>query len=295
MNYQEQMEHQRMDDRAVQAAHRRMMMKSMGHNAVGILANTKHGPMVVDAEDGVVGYLLLNNGSYGEEEFERAKCFVNKDSNVLVVGANIGAHVVPLSRECKKLVAIEANPNTFKHLVSNIKLNSCFNVELHHVAASDKEERIKFLMNRENGGGSKRAPVNPKYDYLYDRPYEIEVEARALDEIVKDRNFDYILMDIEGSEYFALKGMQDILKTTKAIAVEFYPFHIKDIAGVTIAAFLSVVEPHFEWLFIPDDGLYDKANIVGKLTAMFDAGEIHEGIIFLKDVPEFLKQAQPTA
>ena len=293
MSIKEQMQVQLLQDRAAQATYRRTLMKSMGHNAVGILANTKHGPMVVDAEDGVVGYLLLNNGSYGEEEYDRACKFV-KGGNVLVVGANIGAHAVPLSRLCKELYAVEANPNTFKHLVSNMRLNECRNMSAIHVAASDKEDKIKFLMNRENSGGSKRMPNNPKWEYIYDNPFEIEVQAMPMDQVIKERSFDYILMDIEGSEYFALKGMQEILKGTEAIAIEFYPFHIKDIAGVSISEFLSVVEPHFNWLFIPGDGLYDKINIVGKLTAMFDAGEIHEGIILMKNVPSFLKQDKST-
>ena len=297
MNYKQCLEWTQLNDRMEQSRHRRLVLKSFGHNAVGILANTAHGPMVVDPEDSVVGYLLLNNGCYGVEELERAKAVTTKEGNVLIVGTHIGALAIPLSRVCKNLHAVEANPATFSHLVTNLRINECSNVTAYNVAANDKEEKLRFLMNRENSGGSKRFPVHVKPDYVYDRPLEVEMQAMRLDDLIKERNFDFCLMDIEGSEYFALKGMQEILRGIKAIAIEYYPFHIRDIAGVGIDDFLASILPHFNWLYVPGDAVYSGEDIRGKLTAMFNADEIHEGIYFFKELPEFLrqKQALPTA
>ena len=217
---------------------------------------------------------------------------MTKEGNVLIVGTHIGAHAVPLSRCCKQLFAVEANPSTFSHLVTNLRINECSNVTAYHVAASDKEETLRFLMNRENSGGSKRMPVHVKNEYVYDMPLEVEVQAMRLDDVIKEREFDFCLMDIEGSEVFALRGMQEILKGVKAIAIEYYPFHIRDIAGFGIADFLAPILPHFNWLYIPGDDIYSGEDITGKLTAMFDANEIHEGIYFYKELPEFLRQEQ---
>ena len=245
--------------------------------------------------------LLLENGSYGDDEFELAKSFTSPEGNVLVVGANIGAHAVPLSRCCKKLHAIEANPAVFAHLVSNLRLNDCGNSAAYSVAASNKHETIRFLMTKENAGGSKRYPIKAKYEYFYDNPDEIEVQAEKLDDVIAERNFDLVFMDIEGSEYFALGGMQDILKGTKAISIEYYPCHITEVAGVTLEEWYSTLEPHFDWLYVSSaqdnaEGVYPKDQIFGVLKAMFDAGKFHEGVYFLKNpLPTWLQEKVKSA
>ncbi|MGH7427267.1 MAG: hypothetical protein ACREJ4_02740, partial [Candidatus Methylomirabilaceae bacterium] len=62
-------------------------------------------------------------------------------------------------------------------------------------------------------------------------------------------------MDIEGSEYFALQGMQKILAHARVLVVEFLPHHLKNVSGVTVEQFLSVIPPHFRTLTIPSKGL----------------------------------------
>ena len=47
--------------------------------------------------------------------------------------------------------------------------------------------------------------------YTYDNPKVIDVDAYSLDEYLDHDEFDLVLIDIEGSEYFAMKGMSNIL------------------------------------------------------------------------------------
>src|SRR4029077_9834783 len=115
---------------------------------------------ILDPEDAFVAGDLLVRGEYERELYDQLKRCVTSSGNVLVVGAHIGAHVIPLSRCCRKLVAIEANPLTFNYLEANVRLNCCYNVELHCVAADQTAGQIDFLLNRENSGASKRMPVS---------------------------------------------------------------------------------------------------------------------------------------
>jgi FkbM family methyltransferase len=201
-----------------------------------------------------------------------------------VVGTHIGAIAVPLARDCRELVAIEANPNTFKLLEANVRLNALNNVTLHNVGASDKEETLSFLLNRDASGGSKRMPATQRFFYTYDQPEVINIPAVSLDDLLGERTFDLIFMDIEGSEYFALKGMRKILARSRALMVEFLPHHIADVANVGIDEFLSVIEPHFPWLFIPGKPeMITGAAISQTLRGMFEAGVGHDGIYFLKE------------
>jgi hypothetical protein len=94
-------------------------------------------------------------------------------------------------------------------------------------------------------------------------------------------------MDIEGSEYFALKGMQEILAGTKALAIEFYPNHITEVAGVTLEEWYAQLAPHFNQLYVSGamenaEGIYNGDDVYPALKSMFDAGKCHEGLYFLK-------------
>ena len=255
--------------------------RSLGKDVTGLIVEAKNGRFAVDPSDLEVGAKLRVHGAYGMEEVERIASLVDETSSVLVVGSHIGSLVIPIARMCSKVVAIEANPNNYRLLETNITLNGATNVEPHHVAASGKEELIRFQMNTVNSGGSKRVPVHNRYIYTYDNPEVIEVQAYALDAYLDDHAYDVVLIDIEGSEYFAMQGMTSILSQTKTLIVEFLPHHITNVAGVTLDDFLAQVPEHFTKLTVPTkDTTYDRAQGMEVLKGMFAAGEGDDGILF---------------
>lgn len=276
---------------AEEAAERKTRLLSFGPYALGLLVKTENGLFVVDAEDRWVGGALLNHGAFMEHEYNLARSLINHRSDVLIVGSHIGTHVVRLSHECRALTAIEANPATFQLLKLNVLINERHNVTIHNIAASDRHEKITFLMNRENSGGSKRFPAHPHYNYVYDNPDSVEIDAAPLDQLLNESQFDLVFMDIEGSEYFALRGMQNILARCKALSVEFIPHHISEVAGVGIDDFCASFLPHFEWMYIPGrEQLFRGPAMARQLCTMFEANDGHDGIYFLKELsPEWLK------
>ncbi|HZS12311.1 MAG TPA: FkbM family methyltransferase, partial [Nitrospirales bacterium] len=147
--------------RAFKAAlHKKKILKLLGSHASAVLADTRNGRFLVDPEDMGVGRSLLTNGSYGDGELERLLPHLTKQSDVLVVGAHVGALVVPLARACNTLVAVEANPRNFDLLRANLTLNGSLNVRTIHAAANDTKASLEFLLSRANSGGSKRMPVH---------------------------------------------------------------------------------------------------------------------------------------
>jgi FkbM family methyltransferase len=282
------------EERAQQGAERKRRLMSFGPYAHGILVKAKSGGFyVVDAEDSSVSAILLNEGSFYEAERALAESLISASSDVLVVGPHIGGHAVPLSKSCNELIAIEANPNTFAFLKANLLLNECSNVTCYNIGASDKAEKIQFILNRENSGGSKRMPpVGGQRPYFYDDPEVIEIDCISLDTLLGHRQFDLIFMDIEGSEYFALKGMQQILARSRALSVEFLPHHISGVANVSVEEFIAQIEPHFQWMYIPGyDFITPKHEITNKVKEMYYANQGHDGIYFLKEISDdWLKQ-----
>ena len=257
--------------------------RQLGDGVKSVIVESKNGTLAVDPRDLEVGLKLRNNGSYGLDEIARINELITTQSNVLVVGAHIGSLVIPIAKNCNKVVAIEANPNNFNLLKTNLHLNKSENVTIHNIAASSKQEIIKFQMNVVNSGGSKRLPKNNEYMYRYDNPEVIEVQAYSLDEYLDENIFDLVLIDIEGSEYFAMQGMEKILSNCNTLIAEFLPHHLKNIADVTVEQFLSLIPKQFTQLTIPSKNETHPIDIGGVvLQQMYNNKEGDDGLIFTK-------------
>lgn len=235
---------------------------------------------LVDPEDYGVGRHLRLHGRYGEDELHRLAPLVDADSDVLVVGTHVGTLAIPLAGMCRHVSAIEANPDTFRLLEANVAINQVSNLEAHNIAASDRQQELKFLVNRSNSGGSKIAPLTKDFQYYYDNPEEITVQGYPLDERLGGRSFDLIVMDIEGSEYFALRGMQEILASTKTLVVEFVPHHLRNVSNVTVEQFLETVST-FDRLEVPVLGqTVGRDQFATVLNQLYDRDQSDDGIIF---------------
>jgi FkbM family methyltransferase len=226
---------------------------------------------------------LLHAAEYGEDELALAATFIRPESNVLMVGTHIGSLAVPLSKLCASLDAVEANPSTQRLAEANLRINACWNATLHKVAAGEARGQISFLINRENSGGSKRKPLVDRDFYLYDDTEQVMVDCFPLDEICGGKSYHLIIMNIEGSEFFAFKGMPQILSDAQALSVEFLPHHIRDAAGVPIDAFVDQLEPHFKWMYVPDrHEVVGVADMREELRQMYEQGISSAGLYFLK-------------
>lgn len=255
----------------------------VGKHVEAMLIRSKNGLLLVDVEDQKVGRHLAYEGEYGLDDLQRLLGIVAPDDTVLIVGAHVGSLAIAASKACRRLIAVEANPRTFSLLQYNLLINGCSNVVAINTAAGDKEEQIQFVASRVNSGGSKKMPANMEYRYFYDSPKIINIPAKPLDSVLTNIHVDVILMDIEGSEYIALKGMQRTLGQAKYLLMEFIPNHLKDISGVSTAAFVEALGDHFATLEIPSKGMkVDRSEFTSVLQKMYDHGECDFGLLFAK-------------
>lgn len=255
----------------------------LGSHVQAVLVDTDEGLFAVDPEDFGIGRRLRYRGACRSEELQRLGEYLPDDGEVLIVGAHIGTLAVPISRACRRVVAVEANPRSVDLLKMNLVLNDVSNCRVIHTAANDRHDPIEFLLSRANSGGSKRVPQVRSFLYYYDKPETISVPGAPLDDVLERHDFDLIVMDIEGSEVFALRGMQDILSRSQALAVEFVPHHLRNVSGVSVDEFLAPIEPHFQTLRIPSKGVnVESEGFLRTLQMMFLRGEEDDGIIFEK-------------
>jgi FkbM family methyltransferase len=178
----------------------------IGPSVQALLVRSRNGLLLVDPDDCTLGRRLAKDGEYSWNEIERLRSYVRQSDDILIVGAHVGTIAIPIAANCRSVTAIGANPCSFSLLNLNLQINGVTNIHAVNVAASDKTEEIEFLMNRVNSGGSKRMPMIRSYLYFSDSPKITTVHAKLLDEMFPKLIPAVIFMDIEGSEYFAIKG-----------------------------------------------------------------------------------------
>ena len=225
-----------------------------------------------------------------QPRFKRSRGFAARKADCWLSGAHIGTLAIPLARVCSTVVAIEANPETFELLQLNVQLNGVTNCRCIHKAASSRFESIEFLVSRLNSGGSKRSPIVKDPEYYWDNPQTVAVEAAPIDELLPGEFFDIIAMDIEGSEYLALQGMQRILGGATVLQIEFLPHHLQNVAAVSVVDFVSQLAPHFVTLCIPSRRItVGQEEFIATLSDMYDRGEGEDAIYFLKHPRESIR------
>lgn len=263
---------------------------SLGPYATAIITHTRQGRFAVDPEDFVIGKKLREQGECWAGELRLLQNFVTPQSKVLVLGSHIGILTIPLAQYCAEVVAFEANPKTYQLLQLNLLLNNVGNCRAFNLAASSRHEQLEFILSRVNSGGSKRVP-QVEWLYYFDRPETVTVQAVPVDAQIPDRDFDLVIMDIEGSEYFALQGMPEILSQARVLQLEFIPHHLRDVAGVEVGAFVALVTPHFRSLIVPSQDLVvGQDQFLPVLQEMFDKNRSDAGLLFLKAEPQGIQR-----
>lgn len=166
-----------------------------------IVLNTKHGHFIVNPADNFVGRSLMDYGEYCESEVEFLSQLISKDSIVANIGANIGALTIPLAKLAKKVYAFEPNPHLYHILCGNIAINNLTNVEAYKLGVGEKDGTMycqdleKFSSNNgahslvSNGDDSFAVHVTPNVPAC-----------------------NVVVMDIEGMEEQALRGMQSMIE-----------------------------------------------------------------------------------
>ncbi len=139
-----------------------------------------------------------------------------KFGDVIVdVGAEIGTDTITFSRAVSaagKVIAIEAQPETFAMLETTCRINRLTNVTLIPRAVADKPSKVKISSD-----------AGVESNHLGDEG--VIVTADSLDNILKDEtHINLLKMNIEGAERLAINGMDSTMKKTEYVAIACHDF-----------------------------------------------------------------------
>jgi FkbM family methyltransferase len=146
---------------------------------------------------------------------------IMKEGDVILnVGAWIGYYVLLAAEKAKHVVAIEADNKNCQRIRRNLELNGFSNVTLINIAAADKSSYAHLI----EGPGSSMHKVSKVTCNQIGKT----IKTEPLDDIISNlriREIDILIMDIEGYEYFALKGLGNSLQShsVKNVICEIHP------------------------------------------------------------------------
>ncbi len=165
--------------------------------------------MRLDPGERVDSSLLFWPQLYDWREIEFLKSAVEPGGVFLDVGANIGYYTLMMSRhvgETGRVVAIEADPDTFKRLKENIALNGRGNVTALQVGVADKAGGFSFFRNTVgNRGGHSFVPQESEAQTAT----AITIDCHPLLDLLIEagvQRVDAAKFDIEGMEYRVLSA-----------------------------------------------------------------------------------------
>ncbi len=152
-------------------------------------------------------------------EMELLAKLVKSGDTVVDIGANIGFYSLYLAKLVGKkgqVHSFEPEKNNFSHLKQLTKRHK--NIKIWQIAVSNNNQPITLYTSDTINVDHKTY----KTDH-YQQSYK--VKSTTLDSYLKGRSVHLIKMDIQGAEYFALKGMRKTLSKNKDIILlmEYWP------------------------------------------------------------------------
>lgn len=162
--------------------------------------------------------LWKHNFEATEREFVAS--YIKPGMHILNVGANVGIYTILASAlvgPAGSVHAFEPSTSTYQRLIRNLQLNNCANVSANHCAVSSTPGQLVLRAD----------PTAPEKDgHRFVEAISTGQHSVATDEVVDavtldgylDRigpgacsNIDFVVMDIEGAELWALQGAQKLL------------------------------------------------------------------------------------
>jgi FkbM family methyltransferase len=203
---------------AKRLAHRRQgaqdapMSESIFENELNALIRGRHGVFLVNKHDAYIGRSLMVYGDFSHKEWLVLAQMVRPGAQVAEIGANIGAHTVPIAQAVGRaghVYAVEAQPEIHRLLCANLALNALSNVTTFNLGCGAAEgqaslPRLNYGRADNFGGVSLREPGAGH-----------PVRVAALDALIDPPRLDLIKIDVEGMEREVLEGASGLIRTRR--------------------------------------------------------------------------------
>jgi FkbM family methyltransferase len=162
---------------------------------------------VVDAEDEIQKCHYAGH-FYEVEELGIIRSYWRHDGIYVDIGANVGNHIVYVSKflDASQIIVFEPNPAAIDILRMNLLLNQCTNVDLSYagigLGAETSFMRVAEVPYAHNLGGASLLPDSNG-----------NVRCVSGDSLLLNKNVSFFKIDVEGMEMDILKGLDGTIRT----------------------------------------------------------------------------------
>ncbi len=224
--------------------------------------------------------LFVRQQQYEEIELQIAKEWLCTGDYCLDLGANVGYFTALLAAKVGlggKVIAVEAAPQTAKHLQQVVEMLNLRQVQLEQVCVTDKEGLVEFMTSCEAGLDVRQSlTIGEEFEGQFKK--EI-IRSISLNQIIEKyqahQKIALVKMDIEAAEPLALKGGSSLF------ALEALPMFIVEVYKLGLQRMGFTPKDIYQW-FLPDQfNLYVINRSYPNPTP-----EIQVGVVYPLDQPE---------
>lgn len=235
-----------------------------------VRADTEVGPLWLHAHDTIITPWIQQYHTWEPETTALLRAELRAGMHVLDIGANIGYHTL-LCAECVgpegRVIALEPEPNNFALLCANVWHARVTHVEPLRVAAAAYNGRVMLSLLPNNTGDHRTFPNATHGE-------GVAVPCMRVDDLLNPATvIDFVKLDIQGSDHYAIQGLERTLARTRPpVVVEFWPHGIREMGDEptdvlryyrSLGYTLSLLEtPSVDYTRMSDIALVDAASAV---------------------------------
>lgn len=209
---------------------RRVLSKALPEDILAVTVHARDHMITVDPRD-LVGRSVVLHGDWGRGGTERVVDFLadagllDGGGVALNLGANIGCQTLylKLTNQFDRVIAVEAAPQNFELLRTNVHLNGWGEkITPVHAAVYTEDGTITLHMKKNDVSGGHSLLTLPG------NTRSIDVTALTVGSIARQHNIDlqdvkFVWMDIEGFDFEILQDIQRTFGSRLPVFFEFSP------------------------------------------------------------------------
>lgn len=214
--------------------------------------------MFVNGSDYIIAAELITYGAFErdvEAVFERV---IRPSMTVVDLGANIGYFTLKASSLVGpegKVFAFEPEPENYKILCENVKLNHGKNVEPVCAVVQAEEGVCLLYRDKKNHGAHSLSKGN----LLSEESSSVSCKATSLDRFLSNRgctHVDFIKMDVQGAEGLVLEGCRNVISQNPGLKIlmEFWPSGLRQLKTDPYEMLKKLAEDGFRFSVLLQDG-----------------------------------------
>ncbi|MCB9437107.1 MAG: FkbM family methyltransferase [Anaerolineales bacterium] len=191
-------------------------------------------------EDILQKQIYVNGTHYETEVVHILKSLVKPNMTVIDVGGHVGYYALGFAKQVGpsgKVVIFEAQPDLCEQIRASLQLNQISNVTVENIALSNHNGNLILYQTSDRG----RSSISSNRVSFQ----QLEIPAHRLDDYLSERHIEHVDLvkcDIEGAEWYALRGMESLLtQISPIIVLELHRQEIEDLGG-TVEALIDFLQ-----------------------------------------------------